>query len=370
MMKICILAACVAATMGVSHEATPTEAPAISMNDGDVDMFSPKTGAFERDRKYDLDKDEMIEEAEANFAAANKAKADIAKMAETVAAQKGRIDAAAADAKALADGGMAKATGEAQDEVKSKFAATGAINKAIEGNGFAALVAAEKAELKAYLEAQFKAMTIPSSVLSSSTSTALNGAKAAQAALKKEHVALAAELAAHEACAVDGEMYDIATKKCKPLTAPAEKFINKVYHRMFTNADGRDSGYVTNRYVVFKKAQDDTYIRMFYYDNLRVHGHTSHAIWNVMVCDEKGNGCAHCNDPGRLNLNKWSGHQHNWWMIDYMAHTLMGLCKRSDNRALKKGTYQFKVMISNNRYDIYTGHNQHSSFTVDEVVKY
>ena len=49
MMKICILAACVAATMGVSHEATPTEAPAmteapaISMNDGDVDMFSPKT---------------------------------------------------------------------------------------------------------------------------------------------------------------------------------------------------------------------------------------------------------------------------------------------------------------------------------------
>ena len=43
MMKICILAACVAATMGASHDATPTEPPALSMNDGDVDMFSPKT---------------------------------------------------------------------------------------------------------------------------------------------------------------------------------------------------------------------------------------------------------------------------------------------------------------------------------------
>ena len=200
-----------------------------------------------------------------------------------------------------------------------------------------------------------------------------NGIGAVNAALAKIKAANAASAkieASMATCTKNKQVYDAKANKCVPAEASADANMQKVHHVGFENDDGRDCGYLNYRTLEFEKFEEDSYIRVFYYDNLRVHGHTSHAIWNVMVCDEKGNGCAHCNDPGRLNLNKWSGHQHNWWMIDYMAHTLMGLCKRSDNRALKKGTYQFKVMISNNRYDIYTGHNQHSSFTVDEVVKY
>jgi hypothetical protein len=364
-MKFCVLAAaCVATSM-----AAMSEPPAFEVNDGSVDMFSPSTGTFQRDRMVDLDKGDMEDLAATNAAAAAAAKASVEKMKAAADGQKTSIDDAAAG---VANGSdkMAEDQAAAEKLVETKFAAGGDVQNAIAQNDFDTLVAAEKAELQAFLQDEFKKMTVPSSLLSAGTSSQINTAKTAQAALKKEHVALAAELAAHEACAVTGFMYDVASKKCKALTAPAEKFINKVYHRMFSNSDGRDSGYVSNRYVQFKKTQDDTYMRMFYYDNLRVHGHTSHAVWNVMVCDANGNGCAHCNDPGRLNLNKWSGHQHNWWMQDYMAHTIMGLCKRSDNRALKKGTYQFRVMISNNRYDIYTGHNQHSSFTVDEVVKF
>lgn len=190
----------------------------------------------------------------------------------------------------------------------------------------------------------------------------------------KQAVLLADELLKYEVCSDKGMMFAPGLKGvdaagCAFQKSPADGFKTKVFHRMMNNADGRDSGYVDNRYIVFKKEHDDTHMRVFYYDNFRVHGHTAHANWNVMICDEKGNGCAHCRDPGRINMNKYSSHMHNWHMNDHLGHGVMGMCKSSDNRVLKKGTYQLKVMIDNNRYDIYTGHNQANSFMVDEVRK-
>ena len=296
----------------------------------------------------------------------------VAGLAAQASTQQGTVDDAAAAAKDAATA-LKDSIAKAKDTVKAGLTggSSAVIQKIAQGKtAFDNLVAADKKELSEYLKSEFGKFKVPPSMLSATDDKALKDAKAAQVSVKKSHDLLVAELALHEKCAADGYMYDVATKKCKPLSAPAEKFLNKVYHRMFNNADGRDSGYVTNRYIKFVKTMDDTYVRVFYYDNMRVHGHTSHAIWNIMVCDANGNGCAQCNNPGRLNMNKWSGHQHNWWMIDYMAHTMMGLCKNTDNRALKKGTYQMKVWINHNRYDIYTGHNQQNSFTVDEVVKY
>ena len=139
---------------------------------------------------------------------------------------------------------------------------------------------------------------------------------------------------------------------------------------MFNNADGREGGYINSRVVKVTKTVEESYLRVFWYDNLRVHGHTAHGRWHVYVCDEKGNGCAECRNPGRLNAWKWSGHQHNWWMNDHVGHVVSGLCKATTNRALKAGKYQVKVYVNSARYDLYTGHNQANSLMVDEVIKY
>ena len=106
-----------------------------------------------------------------------------------------------------------------------------------------------------------------------------------------------------------------------------------------------------------------------YTDNMRLHGHTSHAMWNIMICDSGGNGCDHCNDPGRLMHWKHSSHQHNWWMNDHHGGTIFGICKSTANRKLVVGAYQLKILIDQNRYDINTGHDgQYGSFMVDEVM--
>ena len=176
-------------------------------------------------------------------------------------------------------------------------------------------------------------------------------------------------LAKHAECATAGAIWDAAAMVCVPLEIPAKDSATKVHHRMFNNADGRDAGYVNNRYLIFNKLNDATYMRIWYHDNFRVHGHTAHAQWDIMICDANGNGCAECKDPGKVQHWRWAQHQHNWWMNDHWSASTFGICKKSDNRDLKKGKYQLKVRIDSNRNDIYTGHNQHNMLMVDEVLK-
>merc|ERR1712176_1535817 len=61
-----------------------------------------------------------------------------------------------------------------------------------------------------------------------------------------------------------------------------------MYQKSTGNADGRDNGYVNNRILKFKKSSDDSVIRFFYSDNLRVHGHGKWCVWNIHVGDENG----------------------------------------------------------------------------------
>ena len=203
------------------------------------------------------------------------------------------------------------------------------------------------------------------------------GIKADLAQAEKDNAAIIAEtkelvdrVNQHKECAKSGSIWNAEIKKCGGVTLPAAKTMPRVAHKMFNNADGRDSGYVNERAVTFTKKLDETYVRIFYMDNFRVHGHSAHARWSVMICDANGNGCAHCSDPGRIMNWRVASHWHNWWMNDHWGEGVTGLCKKSDNRDMKKGSYQLRVYIHDNYYDIYTGHNQHNSFMVDEVFKY
>ena len=125
--------------------------------------------------------------------------------------------------------------------------------------------------------------------------------------------------------------------------------------------------WVNNHYITFKKRADDSYVRVTMQNNFRVHGHIAHAIWHLMFCDANGNNCQHCAEPNRLNHYKWAGHQHNWWVNDHVGCSIHGICKKTDGGDLRKGTYQIKLKIEQNRYDIYTGHNSHNYMFVDEV---
>lgn len=158
--------------------------------------------------------------------------------------------------------------------------------------------------------------------------------------------------------------------KCQAPVMPTNLNMERIWHNLWTNDDSRNGGYVNNREITFTKMQDDTYIRVMYYDNMRVHGHTSHAMWETYVCDANGGGCSRCQDPGRMMHWRWSGHQHNWWVNNHSGGTMYGICKKTDNRALVKGTYKLRVYLHENRYDIHTGHSgQQGSYMVDEVLK-
>lgn len=101
-----------------------------------------------------------------------------------------------------------------------------------------------------------------------------------------------------------------------------------------------------------------------------MHGHQCYANWNVMFCDASGNGCAECRDPGKINNHKYGDHQGNWWMNDHIHGTVLGICKKSDNKDLRKGKYRLRVMINNAYRDTHTGAGGNNHFMVDEVLKY
>merc|ERR1719163_1124068 len=175
---------------------------------------------------------------------------------------------------------------------------------------------------------------------------------------------------AHEDCMKDGLVYNENKNRCFEVDQDASKMIGKVWHRMFNNEDSREGGWLNERYIKFTKALDDTYLRVVYYDNFRVHGHLSHGKWHVMFCDANGNGCAECNDPGQIGMWKWARHQGNWWMNDHIHGSVTGMCRRSENRQLRKGEYQVRIYLDQARYDVHTGSSGGNHIMVDEVVKY
>jgi hypothetical protein len=89
-----------------------------------------------------------------------------------------------------------------------------------------------------------------------------------------------------------------------------------------------------------------------------------------MFCDKAGNGCAECREPGKINSNKYADHQGNWWMNDHVHGTILGICKKTDTKDLRKGEYRLRVMVNNAYRDLHTGDGGGNHFMVDEVLKY
>jgi len=206
--------------------------------------------------------------------------------------------------------------------------------------------------------------------LDKNVKAAIEDAVEATEALSERNAVQIAKLDSYEKCATAGQLFNAGNGKCKDAVVPPEKFLNKVTYRVFTNEDGRDGGYVDNRYIVVDKQTDESYLRIFYQDNIRTHGHDTHASWNVMFCDGSGNGCGRCSDPGELRHRRRNIQQHGWWTNDYVGGGVTGICKRSEARALNKGKHMLKIYIDWNRYDLSTGSNGGGNFMVDEVVKY
>merc|ERR1719183_1507273 len=199
---------------------------------------------------------------------------------------------------------------------------------------------------------------------------AIEDAVEATDALAERNAAQVLRLDNYEACAAQGQLYHAKKDECRDAIVPPEKFLNKISYRVFGNEDGRDAGYIDNRYILVDKQTDESYLRIFYQDNMRTHGHDTHASWNIMFCDGNGNGCGRCSDPANLRHARRNLQQHGWWTNDYVGGGVTGICKRSESRALNKGKHMLKIYMDWNRYDISTGSNGGGNFMVDEVVKY
>jgi hypothetical protein len=225
-------------------------------------------------------------------------------------------------------------------------------------------------ELDAQLDALKKLMTTQNKEANDLIDDGLAAIKKQTDAMSDVVDGMEADLKDQKECAGDGMIWHKDDDECiKPDLAP-DAAMDKVTHKMITGEDGREYGWINGRDIQFTKHYDDTFVRVIYYDNMRVHGHTAHGMWELEFCDGGGGGCAQCNNPGRLMHWRWSGHQHGWWMNDHTGGTITGLCKSTNNRQLVKGDYQIKVFLRDNRYDLYTGNNQLGSFMVDEVMKY
>jgi hypothetical protein len=246
----------------------------------------------------------------------------------------------AADEAAAFSAALAKAHEKLVDELDEKF---GALKDTLSDN---------KAAIDAKINKQVVAAEKTSSELEEAATDILE------------------RIEAHEDCMKDGLVYNENKNRCFEVDQDASKMIGKVWHRMFNNEDSREGGWLNERYIKFTKALDDTYLRVVYYDNFRVHGHLSHGKWHVMFCDANGNGCAECNDPGQIGMWKWARHQGNWWMNDHIHGSVTGMCRRSENRQLRKGEYQVRIYLDQARYDVHTGSSGGNHIMVDEVVKY
>lgn len=92
------------------------------------------------------------------------------------------------------------------------------------------------------------------------------------------------------------------------------------------------------RILKFKKAEDNTVIRVTYSDNLRVHGNGKWCKWEIRM-DTK---------PCKKNLSGTRyvvGGQN-----DHVPGQIVGFCQ-----GLKKGEHEMKIHVRGNSADCYTG---------------
>jgi hypothetical protein len=143
-----------------------------------------------------------------------------------------------------------------------------------------------------------------------------------------------------------------------------------VTHRGYDSSQGCENCYPGHRDIVFRKHYADTYLRVIWYDNSRMYGwHGRRGTWHIRVCDANGNGCADCNDPGKMMADKYTWAEHGWRTNLHHPTQVTALCRRTTNRQLNPGQYKIRVWLASG-HDAYTGHHgQYGSLQVEEVYK-
>lgn len=122
--------------------------------------------------------------------------------------------------------------------------------------------------------------------------------------------------------------------------------------------DGRDSGYLDGRNLVFTKKMDDTSIRILWSDNRRALGY-SYGYWEIYINREQ------CTDPG--NMRFWI-HQKvgNGYSDLHQMSTFIGYCSATTSGPLIAGTYNIEIQIhgKGDDGDYYVGWNN-SQFVIE-----
>jgi len=117
------------------------------------------------------------------------------------------------------------------------------------------------------------------------------------------------------------------------------------YQRHGNVIDARDNGFLNMRHLDFKKGSDDTILRLFYSDNLRVHGHGKWCKWELRVDDKQ------CHSKVNISGNRYAVSNQN----DHMPGLIIGYCK-----GIKKGQHSLRVHVRGNSADCYTGWDRQS----------
>jgi hypothetical protein len=313
MMKICILAACAATAMGAAH--TASGVPEMSTDAKGINVALPSGGDFTLSR-YDEKTAKSADIADAqkgimtdmdSIAAGTKA---LKTMMDGVKNQMDGVETLMTEKNAKEGDHPINVASEAvfdakRDQTKTRHAVedTLAEQQIFINNQIKEMEAAADKLIKEEMEKFTKELTEGKKELDKTLKT-LDASEKESKVIGAAADKLTAALAKHENCAATKQIYHASSNKCIDANIPATAFIPKVAHAMFNNGDGREGGYVNSRVVKVKKTVDESYLRVFWYDNLRVHGHTAHGRWHVYICDKNGNGCAECRNPGRLNAWK------------------------------------------------------------------
>jgi len=144
--------------------------------------------------------------------------------------------------------------------------------------------------------------------------------------------------------------------EAEEVPVPSDDNRRFLFQRHGNNSDGRDNGYVNWRILQFKKAEDETIMRITYADNFRVHGHGKWCKWEIKINDKACGTVFTENDKYKSVEENLSGNRHtNVNQNDHTPGQIVGYC-----RGLLTGSYTMKISVRGNSADCYTGWDRQS----------
>jgi hypothetical protein len=137
--------------------------------------------------------------------------------------------------------------------------------------------------------------------------------------------------------------------------------IRRIQRTVGYGNDGRDSGYLDGRRLVFDKSRDDTSVRVTWSDNRRGIGYI-YGYWEIYFNRQP------CTDPGPVRFwhhSYTSPHNHN---DNHYNSTLIGYCRATSAGPMRAGEYTIEIQIHHqggSSSDWYVGWNASTQFVIE-----